>query len=187
MAKVQIAVKLVGMRNILFDRYSGKKTDELEPLDKLYLAADGKTVILPALNIMSFLSAINTVSAPQRVIGKAWKSVAAAALSYVDIEPFDIPFTANGKSVLKDSDQISIVDGVARLPKGIPNEKSRPMLAKPWELSFTLSLFSNNILTENMLKRLFVEGGEQIGLGTFRGVYGKFIVDKWEKVNSLEK
>lgn len=180
MEKTVIAVKLKGLREILFDRYSGQKTEKLDPLDKLYLAADKKSLVLPALNVISFLSAQNTESAPKRILGKNWKKVAAAALSFVNIDPLDIPFTANGKKITKDSPQITIVEHVARLPKGIPNEKQRPQLALPWELSFEILLYPNHDLSENTLRQLFTEGGWQIGLGTFRGVYGKFDVEEWK-------
>jgi hypothetical protein len=69
---------------------------------------------------------------------------------------------------------------VARLDKGIPNPKERPVLPLPWELSFTLSIFPNKEIKEQEIMNLFSEGGIAIGLGTFRGVYGKFEVKKWE-------
>jgi hypothetical protein len=62
----------------------------------------------------------------------------------------------------------------------IPSEKQRPLLDLPWSLAFTLELFQNADLNESILRRLFEEGGIMIGLGTYRGIYGKFIVEKWE-------
>jgi hypothetical protein len=43
-------------------------------------------------------------------------------------------------------------------------------------------LFQNEDLNEAVLKKLFDDGGLTIGLGTYRGVYGKFVVDKWETI-----
>lgn len=37
-------------------------------------------------------------------------------------------------------------------------------------------------LNSKLLKDLFEIGGVAIGLGTFRGVFGKFKVTKWDKV-----
>ena len=174
--KTKFDVQLIGTAPILFDRYPGSNKEELSPENKLYL--DGDKLVLPALNIMSFLSAENTESAPKRIIGKTWKTVAKAALSYVSVSPFLIPFTSKGKPVT--AKLVTIVSHVARLPKGIPNPKQRPQLALPWELGFQVTLFENIDLGVDLLKRLFVQGGEQIGLGTFRGLYGKFHVGKWE-------
>ena len=62
----------------------------------------------------------------------------------------------------------------------IPNPKERPMLSAPWESSFKLNLLETPELNEVLLKKLFEKGGIAIGLGTFRGVFGKFKVTKWE-------
>ena len=69
---------------------------------------------------------------------------------------------------------------MARLDKGIPNPKERPVLPLPWALEFDLTIFPNKEIKEQEIKNLLTEGGQAIGLGTFRGVYGKFAVDKWE-------
>ncbi len=62
----------------------------------------------------------------------------------------------------------------------IPSDKERPVLPLPWCLSFELTLYKNPDLNENILRRLFEDGGIQIGLGTFRGVFGKFEVTNWK-------
>ena len=69
---------------------------------------------------------------------------------------------------------------VARLDKGIPNPKERPVLPLPWSLSFRLTIFPNKEIKEQEIKNLFTEGGIAIGLGTFRGVFGKFMVEQWD-------
>lgn len=130
---------------------------------------------------MSFLSAINTESAPQRVVGRGWKAIARAALSFVVIDGDEIFFTRNGKKI--NADSVEVVYDKAIIKKGalsIPSEKSRPVLDCPWNLSFTIDLYENDNLNEPLLKKLFDIGGITIGLGTYRGVYGKFIIDKWE-------
>jgi len=71
---------------------------------------------------------------------------------------------------------------VARLDKGIPNPKERPVIELPWSMEFNVTLFNNPVVDENLLKEAFVRGGLQLGFGTFRGVYGKFSVDGWELV-----
>lgn len=180
----KIQVRLRGITPAMFDRYAGSNEEQLPWRDKIYLSSsDGKSLILPAKNLSSFLSAQNTVSAPQRVCGKKWKSVASAALSYVTILPVEIPITRDGKPLTVDNAGLIEDRSVARMKKGqltIPNPKSRPVLPLNWELDFSIQLFDNKDLTENILKQLFETGGIAIGIGTFRGVYGKFIVDKWE-------
>jgi len=178
-ARKVIAVGLRGIRPIMFDRYPGDNQEQLAPEQRMYVV-DG-ALVMPAVNISSFLSALNTESAPQRVgLGKKWKIVAKAALSFVDIDPLYIPFTRDGEVLTPENSGWWVDSRVARLPKGIPNPKRRPVLDVPWELAFKLTLFPNADLSENLLRRLFDEGGIAIGLGTFRGVYGKFVIDKWE-------
>lgn len=175
------SVTLIGLTPIMFDRYAGDKKTQLSPEQKLYL--HNKQLVFPSLNIISFLSAQNTESATKRVLDKReYKDVAAALLSSVSINPYLIPFERNGKTIefgtfVDDHDDKSgvfIERHVARLPKGIPNEKVRPVLPLPWSLSFTMDIYPSEELNEDLITRIFIQGGTQIGLGTYRGVYGKF-------------
>jgi len=173
----KIKIGLRGIRPIMFDRFASMKT-ELAPEEKVYSVNGNLT--LPSKNIMSFLTGVNTESAPKRTIGKKWKTVAKAAMSFVNIEETDIFFTRNGKNI--DAKDVTIVEDKAIVMKGslsIPSPKSRPVVAIPWELNFELELFHNDDLNDAMLKKLFEEGGLTIGFGTYRGVYGKFVVDSW--------
>lgn len=176
----EIEVVLTGLTPILFDRYSGNNKEQLAVMDKVYLN-EGK-MVLPATNVLSFLSAQNTESAPQRVIGRGYKEVCKAAQSFVTISPLWIPFSRNGKALTLENADLKIHYGVAKIMKGklaIPNPKERPMLELPWELSLTLTLLETPELNEVLLQKLFEKGGLAIGLGTFRGVFGKFKVTKW--------
>jgi hypothetical protein len=69
---------------------------------------------------------------------------------------------------------------VARLEKGIPNPKVRPVLPMPWELEFTVTLYPNKAIQEQQLMNVFAEGMIALGLGTFRGQYGKAQVIGWK-------
>jgi hypothetical protein len=178
MKSTKIAVTLNGIRPIMFDRFASMKT-QLAPEDKVY-QKDGN-LILPAKNIMSYLSGSITESAPQRIFGKAWKPIAKAAMSFVNIDPFEIFFLRDGQSI--PAEDVTIVEDKCLIKKSglaVPSDKARPVLSLPWSLSFNLELFQNEDLNEATLKRLFVEGGITIGLGTYRGVYGKFIVENWK-------
>jgi hypothetical protein len=193
MAIKQITRKLVtltGLTPIMFDRYSGDNKTELT-LDQKVYTHKGK-LVLPSLNIISFLSAQNTESATKRVLDvREYKPVAAALLSSISINPLDIPFLRNNEpiafgSFVDDEDPLSgmyVERHFARLPKGIPNPKTRPVLGLPWSLEFDMTIYPNEELNEFLIERIFSQGGIQIGLGTYRGVYGKFQF-AWKPVGS---
>ncbi|MBM4029562.1 MAG: hypothetical protein FJ280_29810 [Planctomycetes bacterium] len=182
-------VTLVGLADVMFDRYAGDNKTQLPPEDKLYFAPDGRTIVLPAANISSLLTAQNTPSAPKRFLdARTYKKTAQGILSYTVIQPHQIPFLRNGRPIEfgafdGDSDALSgayIHRSVARLDKGIPNPKVRPVLPLPWSLEFDFRYFENDEVTEEMVRSLLIRGGLSIGVGTFRGVFGKFSVAGWE-------
>jgi len=188
--KVQRTVHLRGLTDIMFDRYPGDNDTKLEPWQKLYLGGEhGRTICLPSENIMSFLSAQNTDSAPKRLLdSRKYKVFAQACGSFVTITPRMIPFVRDGKPIefgklVGDEDAESgvyIDRRVARLEKGIPNPKVRPTLPCPWELHFQLMLLPNKQIQESQLMNVFVDGLVCLGLGTFRGRFGKAEVVLWE-------
>jgi len=184
-------VVLCGRKDIMFDRYPGDNSTKLEPHQKLYLQPGNELPVIgiPAANLMSFLSAHNTNSAPKRLRDKRkFKDIANACLSFVDIEETFIPLMRDGKPICfgrfdGDKDATSgayIHRSVARLDKGIPNPKVRPTIPTPWEIAFTLTLYPNKEISEQEVMNLFEDGGHALGLGTFRGVFGKFTVASWD-------
>jgi len=176
-------ITLEGIRPIMFDKYLNMSGQETSPDQKFYLAQDGKSLVLPAVNISSFLTADLTESATKRVIGRKWRGVARAILSYVDIDPNEISIMRDGVALTLDNSDYMIDRRVARVKKTggliVPSEKIRPVLLPPWSLSFKITLFENNDVNEAILRRIFEEGGISIGLGTYRGVFGKFKVSEW--------
>lgn len=193
LACVKRKVKLVGMRPIMFDRYAGDNDTKLAWHEKIYLVPGSRKLCLPSINVASFLSSHNTNSAPKRLRdARKFKRIANACLSFVDIEglhdPAYIEFLRNGRPITvgdfsADRDEksgIYLDRRVARLEKGIPNPKERPVLPLPWELEFYLTILPNEEIKEVEIKNLFEEGGISIGLGSYRGVFGKFTVAKWD-------
>lgn len=184
-------VRLEGRTDIMFDRYAGDNQTKLEPHQKLYLdPRDSETIGIPAVNIMSLLSAHNTNSAPKRLRDKRkYKDIANACLSYVSIYPTFIPLLKgkdpikfgqfNGKEIDEKSG-CYIHRAVARLDKGIPNPKVRPVIPAPWAIEFDLEIYPNPEIKEQEVLNLIDEAGRAIGLGTFRGVFGKYSVEVWE-------
>lgn len=184
-------VKLVGLAPIMFDRYPGDNKTKLQPHQKLYLEPGNSKVIgIPALNIMSFLTALNTNSAPKRLRGKGHAAVCNACLSFVSIVQHFIPLLRDGKPIafdkfVDDADPKSgvyIHRSVARLKTGVTNPKVRPVLPLPWAIEFDLTIFPNDEIKEVEILNLFEDGGLALGLGTFRGVFGKFKVEQWDPI-----
>ena len=185
---IERRIVLCGITDIMFDRYAGDNKTKLEPWQKLYLTED-RTIYIPSLNILSFLSAHNTNSAPKRLRDKRqYKDIANACLSFVSIEPFNIPFIRDGQPIkfgrfdvdVDRTSKVYIHRAVARLDKGIPNPKERPVIPLPWALEFWLKIYPNKEIKEQEIQNLFTDGGFALGLGTFRGVFGKFRIETWE-------
>src|SRR5215472_11352772 len=91
---IERSIVLQGTQSIMFDRYAGDNNTQLEAHQKLYLEpGDSRVIGLPGLNIMSFLSAHNTNSAPKRLRdSRKFKKIADACLSFVEIQEQFIPF-----------------------------------------------------------------------------------------------
>jgi hypothetical protein len=194
--KITRTVRLRGLTDVMFARYAGDNDTKLEPWQKLYLAGeDGRTICLPSASIMSFLSAQNTDSAPKRLLDpRKYKRFAQACGSYVMVAPDMIPFLRDGKAidfgkldgrkpdgtVFDAKSGVYIRNDVARLEKGIPNPLSRPVLPLPWELEFTLTLWPNKEVQEQQLLNVVTDGMIAIGIGTWRGRFGKAEVVGWE-------
>jgi hypothetical protein len=182
-------IVLAGISDIMFDRYPGDNSTKLEPWQKLYFQAESRIIGIPKLNIMSFLSAHNTNSAPKRLRDKRkYKDIANACLSYTDINPNFIPLMRNGSPIrfgklINDVDSESgcyIHYAIARLEKGIPNPKQRPVIPLPWSLQMQFTIYPNREIKEQEIINLFDEGGRALGLGTFRGIFGKFRIETWD-------
>jgi hypothetical protein len=187
---VKVTIKGVG-KGIMFDRFMGMNNTDTNPEKKFYVDEASGLLHLPSDNIVSFLSSQNTESATKRVMGKLWKTKSKAALSFVSINPDPafhkdlIVFIQNKKTVTLKTVKKAIVENVARIMKGalcIPSPKIRPVLLPPWELNFVITYFENEDITVADLKRIFDMGGLAVGLGSYRGVYGKFEVSRWEIV-----
>jgi hypothetical protein len=185
-------VRLRGLTPIMFDRYPGDNDTKLEVWQKLNFVPDTRIIALPVAAIISFLSAQNTDSAPKKLLDpRKYKKFCSACASFVqiaDVYTTHLPFTRDAMPVEfgkldGEADPLSGVytdRDVARLDKGIPNPKVRPVLPLPWEVEFKLTLYPNRDLQEQQLLNVFTLGGIAVGLGTNRPRYGKFEVAFWE-------
>ena len=143
---------------------------------------------LPNVNIVSFLSAQNSNSVAKLVSGRGYKKLANDLLAFVRVTPAHIPLTRNGEPIVfnefkndRDADAgIYVHKCVARLKGGIPNPKVRPVVELPWELEFDMYILEEGDVREVTLKGYIERGGLAIGLGTYRGVFGKFEIGGWD-------
>jgi hypothetical protein len=185
-------VRLRGLTPIMFDRYPGDNDTKLEVWQKLNFMPGTRIIALPVASIMSFLSAQNTDSAPKKLLEpKRYKKFCQACASFVQIEEpttLAVPFL-RADAPLEfgkldgETDAVSGVfvhHDVARLEKGVPNPKVRPVVPLPWEVEFKLTLYPNRDIQEVQLMNVFTQGGIAVGLGTNRPRFGKFEVVLWE-------
>lgn len=191
--KIERRVCLTGLTDVMFDRYPGDNNTKLEWWQKVYLKPGTSVLSLPTMNIVSLLSSHNTNSAPKRLRdSRKFKKICDACLSFVVIGSPDrsqhIPFLRDGKPVVMgtpDAERdgksgLYLHRAVARLEKGIPNPKERAVLPLPWALEFDLTILPNTEIKEQEVRNLIVEAGMAIGIGTFRGVFGKYEVARWD-------
>lgn len=174
-----IQCQLKGLRPLMFDRYAGDNSTTLPTQEKMYLTPE-RHLIVPAINLFSLLCAENGKSVCRQFFGKSGKTIALGIASYVNVEPFEIPVIDDKGPVVFNgwNGQISVHKAVARLAKGIPNPKERPLLALPWYVNFTLNYQENKYCTLENLRQAVVMGGT-LGLGTFRPFFGRYEVTEW--------
>jgi len=178
--ETRLKVTLRGIAPLMFDRYAGDNNTSLAVEQKMYLD-DDQHLTIPVLNIYSMLIAENTKSVAKLYYGKKWRDVAMGVAGYVSIEPYEILISDETGPIRWTgdwTDKLVVHRSVARLLKGIPNPKERPMLRLPWQISFDLTYRQNRMISETGLRRTFDEAGT-IGLGTFRPQFGRFVVGEW--------
>ena len=179
-AAISIACKLIGVRPLMFDRYAGDNSTQLPVHEKMYLDAQ-RRLTLPAVNLFSMLCAENTKSVCRQFFGKNGKTIGLGMASYVTINPFEIPiFDDNGPIVFKGfNQQVYEHRTVARLAKGVPNPKQRPVVATPWNLQFTMEYIENKYCSLENLRQALTMGG-MLGVGTFRPFFGRYEVEQFK-------
>ncbi len=175
-----IKVELTGVRPIMFDRYAGDNNTQLPPEEKMYLDAR-RGLTIPAINVFSLLAAENTKSVCRQFFGRSGKTIALGISSYSTILEMEIPLMDDQGQIMwtgEWTDQVQHVKHVARLAKGIPNPKDRPVVQPPWHLDFTVQYIDNQICTLDNLQQAYEMGGT-LGLGTFRPYFGRYQVTGW--------
>lgn len=182
MPVIKRRVKLNFTRPLMFDRNFGDNKTQLPPEALMYFAPGTQFLVCPAENILSFLSAENTWSAPKILEGREWRKIAQAMKSYVTVDPLHIPLMDEKGPIAFHGWNAKIYKDqrCARLAKGAGNPKCRPVLMPPVWMEFDLSFVENTEFHESKLVSLFKQGGTQVGLFTFRPAFGQFEVVSWE-------
>ena len=190
--------ELYGFKDIMFDRYAGDNDTRLSWNEKIYLRPGTNELVLPVANVISFFTATNTQSAPKRLRDKRkYKDLCNSLLSFLEIQDVSgdddyLTFYRDGEPItvgdfnkpdLDEKSGIYLHRSVARLEKGIPNPKERPVLPKGWTLSLKITLYANDMVKVSEVKNLLATGGVALGFGTYRGVFGKFVVNSFKSTN----
>lgn len=184
-------VRARGIRPVMFDRYAGDNDTQLPVEQKMYYDKCGH-VVIPSQNILGMLASNFYKCATKIKYGKAASAKTDAVQGFLDIDPVLVPFRREpeGEPLLFAGwgDDFYVDESVARIKKSsnqiIPNPKTRPVLdcsdERPWYLEFAVSIFPNDVVAEKDIRDLFDIGGLHVGIGTWRGRYGKFVIDAWE-------
>ncbi|TXH55521.1 MAG: hypothetical protein E6Q97_08700, partial [Desulfurellales bacterium] len=135
-------VILIGLKPLLFDQYLGSNDIKSTAIEKVYWDREGFACI-PALNLFSALTAENTKSVCKQFYGTRAKKIGMAINSYLNIKQHTLTLERSGEKIHRDNfdSAFEIIKHVARLDKGIPNPKERPMLATPWSTSCDIEFY----------------------------------------------
>ena len=118
--------------------------------------------------------------------GKTHKEKTEAIQGFCDIDPVLVPLLRKNKPIQFNcfgEDGFYIDHSTARVKKGqlsVPNPKARPVVSLPWSLEFVVEIYPNKYFSEAGVKEMFEIGALYVGMGTWRGRYGKSLLEKWE-------
>jgi len=160
----------------MLDAFRGQ--EELPPEKKLYYAPDGKTLILPASNIVGFLTSKSSHSC-LRVFAdsKDWKTRGPELVGNISVEPVNIPFLNDDKPITfsgKWNDKIYLDERMARPSATARVVARRPVIDIPWKLEFTLTINETEFMTLSRIRDWFTRGGVSVGIGAYRPMFGRF-------------
>lgn len=175
-----LTATLRGIRPIMFDRYPGDNKTKLDPLDKFYLNEAGQCCV-PMLAIFSLLSAQNTPSVAKRFWGKQGRDVATGIMAFINVEaqgddPLNAVVTDGSNPFTPSDSRIKVLSHVGRTKQGTPNPTTRPIIPPPWFVTLRITHTENEFVSVPTLKKMVEQGGT-LGLGTFRPIFGRYVVE----------
>lgn len=144
----------------------------------LYLAADGKTIIIPQPNIFScIVEAGKFFKNGKSKVTTLKTSLIPACVFFNDTE---YVLEHNGWSV--DTRAVRIPSTGGRI------QRHRPIF-EVWSLTFDVDLDTDE-MSPKLFRDIVDAAGKKIGLGDFRpatkGPFGRFVVTKWEEVQAAK-
>lgn len=101
----------------------------------------------------------------------------------VAVSPVEIVFTDEDGDIQFDgewSDRLYIDERMARPSDTARVIARRPVLELPWNLQFELAFNETEFISEDLLKDWFDRGGLSVGLGAYRPMFGRFVLESWE-------
>ena len=175
----KLHVVLSGLTPFMADAFRGQ--EEIPPEQKLYYGLDKKTLILPASNIVGFLTSKSSHSC-LRVFtsNKDWKTRGPEIVGNVYVDPVSIPFLSDGKPIKFDgkwNEVVYIDERMARPSNTARVMARRPVITLPWTLEFTLTINETEFVTASRIKDWFARGGISVGVGAYRPMFGRFEVE----------
>lgn len=188
----KIDVRIEGIADIMFDKFYDHSKASRPAEQKFYLFGENE-IVLPSSNFHSFLLGERKPGAIKTVEGKGARDYLQAAHGHIFLDKQVINFTSdregkkkvifNGftkKSPFYICEESGVAGSGSKVIK-LPIEP-RPVLKLPWFLEFQIHLVNNPIFDEPKLFNWVTVGGIMVAIGTYRPRYGRFQVDKWDKV-----
>jgi hypothetical protein len=188
MEQIKIHTELEGLADIMFDQFFDHSKEPRPAEQKFYIQGKNQ-LVFPSLNIMAFLFNQKGNSCATKFEGKKRNDYISMGFSHISIIPQYIPLKGKDQKPIffKDfEDERFYIQNSApttKLSGGgfIKQEaKPRPVLRIPWFLEFEINLYKNPLINSQKLQNWFENGGILIGLGTYRPLFGRFIVKKWK-------
>jgi len=188
MEQTQIHIVTEPLADIMFDQFFDHSKEPRPAEQKFYIQGKNQ-LVFPSLNIMAFLFNQKGNSCVTKFEGKKRGDYISMGFSHISISPQFIPFKGKDQKPIFFTD---FDDGkfyvfrsapTTKLPGGgiIKQEaKPRPVLKMPWSLEFEINLYKNPLINSTKLQNWFEAGGLLIGLGTYRPLFGRFMIKKWE-------
>lgn len=155
-----------------------KGTPKEQATQKLYLGADGKTLVIPQPNL--FRCVIDAGTFFKAGKSKVTTQKSSLIPACVEIEEAEIPIIAK--------EPWTVDTRAVR----IPSTGGRILAHRPsfheWALEFVIAV-DTEMMSPKLLRDIVDAGGRRIGLGDFRpackGPFGKFVVTKWEPIEDV--
>ncbi len=188
MEQTQIHVTIESLADIMFDQFFDHSKEPRPPEQKFYLVGKNQ-LVFPSFNLMAFLFNQKGNSCVGKFEGKRRGDYISMGFSHVSIAPQSIPFEGKDMKPIYfknfEDPRFAIFRSAptTKLPGGglIKQEaKPRPILKMPWYLEFVINLYKNPLINSVKLQNWFESGGLLIGLGTYRPLFGRFMIKKWE-------